>query len=82
MSSPVTTPSLSLPLRPSFRAASATASAQPCGFTPPALVVTRIPRSTTRGRMRCINGTTSRAYPRLGSRAFCFCRMDIVTSAR
>ena len=81
-SSPVTTPIRSLPPSFSRRATSATAWAQARGFTPPALAVTLMPRSTMIGRMRSINGTKSLAYPSDGSRDFCFCRMDMVTSAR
>ena len=82
MSSPETSPTRSLRGSPSLRADARTASAHPRGFTPPALEVTRMPRSTTSGRIRSISGTKSRAYPAFGSRDFCFCMMDMVTSAR
>jgi hypothetical protein len=37
---------------------------------------------TISGRIRSISGTKSRAYPARASRDFCFCMMDMVTSAR
>ena len=60
-SSPLTTPIVSFPARPSARAAAATASAQARGFTPPAFVVTLMLRSATIGRIRSISGTKSLA---------------------
>ncbi len=82
MSSPETSPTRSFRGSPSRRATASTASAQPRGLTPPAFEVTRTPRSTMSGRIRSMSGTKSRAYPADGSRDFCFCMMDIVTSAR
>jgi hypothetical protein len=61
MSSPVTTPMVMRPPRFNSRATSRTASAQPCGLTPPALAVTRMFRSTHAGRISRISGTKSRA---------------------
>jgi len=52
------------------------------GRTPPPLVMTRIPFSTITGRISFISGTRSLAYPRAGFFNFCFCMMDMVTSAR
>ena len=53
-SSPVTTPICSLPAAPRWRATSSTACAQATGFTPPALAMTRTPRST-HGRQHALH---------------------------
>ena len=82
MSSPLIIATRARPPRPTLRASSNTASRQPAGFTPPALAMTRMPRSTTAGRMSPISGTKSRAYPACGLRLRCFCMIDMVTSAR
>ena len=78
----MTTPTFTVPPWPAFAMAFTSAWAQATGFTPPAFAMTFTPRFTMPGSTLSIAPMKSRAYPICGSRSFCFCRMDIVTSAR
>ena len=67
---------------PAAREIRSSSSPQPSGLIPPALLMILVPVSPRRGRTVLNCSRKSCAYPSFESRSCCFCRIDIVISAR